>query len=526
MLPRPLLILCLTVLLTVVAFPPFELPEAAYLFCLPILFWASTRPSWKSFLYVSFGAGWLSWLCILIWLRHVTWAGLIVLACVLALFFVGWAAMGRCLLNAAESSPAPRRLLAVGGIAAAWVVLEWVRGTIFSGFPWLTLAASQWERPVILQMLPYTGAAGLSFVLIFFNVAIVFYVREILRRRKGKKTSSGGLIFRLSPELYAAVALLLLQLLLYMPAATEAGTREPMFRVGIVQPNAPVLEHYDEKKIYQSLIELEEETQKLVQRDRPDFVLWPESALTLLPLAGDINSIYWTQQLAKNLRTQIVGGALAVQGKAWYNALYVIDPVLGVHDSFYAKRQLVPFGEYVPLKNWLPFLEQVVPYEDGFRAGDKPTLLTVYRNSQAWKIGGLICYEDIFPNLARDMVNEGAHWLAVVTNNGWFGEEGGAYQHAAHAVLRAAENRRPVVRCGNAGWSGWIDEHGHIRSVVTDDTGDIYFRGGQTLGVTRSKHWADGQLTFYTQHGDVFVLACALLLLGAVVSMRKTTDEQ
>jgi apolipoprotein N-acyltransferase len=130
-------------------------------------------------------------------------------------------------------------------------------------------------------------------------------------------------------------------------------------------------------------------------------------------------------------------------------------------------------------------------------------------------LGVLICYEDLFPELAREEVRYGAEALVVVTNDAWYGEGAAAYQHAAHSVLRAIENRRPVLRCGNAGWSGWIDEFGAIQKVVRDAKGSIYFRGTQAADVTRDRRWV-GRNSFYVEHGDWFIAVSAcLVLMGA-----------
>jgi apolipoprotein N-acyltransferase len=109
--------------------------------------------------------------------------------------------------------------------------------------------------------------------------------------------------------------------------------------------------------------------------------------------------------------------------------------------------------------------------------------------------------------------------LTVLTNNGWFGEGGAAYQHAAHAVLRAVETRRPVLRCGNAGWSGWIDEFGVVRSKVTNAEGTIYFRGTGVIEVSRDARWVDRH-SFYVEHGNWFVLLGAGLAGLAVILLR------
>jgi apolipoprotein N-acyltransferase len=132
-------------------------------------------------------------------------------------------------------------------------------------------------------------------------------------------------------------------------------------------------------------------------------------------------------------------------------------------------------------------------------------------------LGPLICYEDIYPPLARTSAQSGAEVLCVLTNNAWYGEGSAAYQHAAHAVLRAVETRRPVLRCGNGGWSGWIDEFGNVRVTLLNEAESIYFRGTQTIAVTRNSRWVDRD-SYYTVHGDWFVSVCAVLVLfGAVI---------
>ena len=129
-------------------------------------------------------------------------------------------------------------------------------------------------------------------------------------------------------------------------------------------------------------------------------------------------------------------------------------------------------------------------------------------------LGPLICYEDIYPQLARSSVITGAELLTVHSNTVWFGQSGATIQHLAHSVLRAVETRRPVVRVGNGGWSGWIDEFGNVRETVTDENDNIYFRGTELVKVSRDKQWI-GYTSFYVKHGDWFVLLCAVLVVLA-----------
>ncbi len=193
----------------------------------------------------------------------------------------------------------------------------------------------------------------------------------------------------------------------------------------------------------------------------------------------------------------------------------MIRPEWGMYPKYYAKRHLVPFGEYIPLRRFWPWVEKIVPIEGDLYPGEGAALLPLSMPNRTINIGTLICYEDVFPDLARESTLEGAGILFVATNSAWYGKSAASYQHRAHSVLRAVENRRVVYRVGNDGWSGWIDEYGNVREELLDDNGSIWFSGGTTWSVDRDKRWK-GRKTFYTQHGDWFVLCCwaALALIG------------
>jgi apolipoprotein N-acyltransferase len=221
-------------------------------------------------------------------------------------------------------------------------------------------------------------------------------------------------------------------------------------------------------------------------------------------------------------------GADAIEGRApehesWYNAAYVVDPKLGVQTAYYAKRRLVQFGEYIPLRPLLGWIGKFTPLGDDFSPGSDPSPLLVPLKSGSAALGVLICYEDLFPALARDEVRSGADALVVLTNDAWYGEGAAAYQHAAHSVLRAVENRRPVLRCGNAGWTGWIDEFGSVRKLLADDGGSVYLRGTLTDDVSRDSRWV-GRDSFYVEHGDWFVVVCACLACFALSLLGLTSD--
>jgi apolipoprotein N-acyltransferase len=167
----------------------------------------------------------------------------------------------------------------------------------------------------------------------------------------------------------------------------------------------------------------------------------------------------------------------------------------------------------------LGWLKKFVPIGEDFERGTDAAPLLLSIRGEATVFGPLICYEDIFPQLARQSVRSGADVLVVATNNGWFGEGGAAYQHAAHSVLRAIENRRPLLRCGNGGWSGWFDEFGNVRFTMRDANDRIYFRGAEVTSVMRDSRWI-GRTSFYTDHGDWFILLSLGLAVGAWALLR------
>jgi apolipoprotein N-acyltransferase len=256
----------------------------------------------------------------------------------------------------------------------------------------------------------------------------------------------------------------------------------------------------------------------------PDLIVWPE-AVTPIALRGDASVKEWTESLVKRARAPLVLGSLGFENigkpnEQWFNGVFVVTPGEGLAADYYAKRHLVPFGEYVPLRPLLGWLKKFVPIgdEDPMPGVDSSPLLVRLRD-QPVVLGPLICYEDIFPELARLSAAAGSDVLVVVTNNAWFGEGGAAVQHAAHSVLRAIETRRPVLRCGNGGWSGWIDEFGVVHTNLTNEAGSIFFRGTKTVDVTRDARWI-GKKSFYVEHGDWFVLVSAAEMLLAAALLR------
>ena len=184
----------------------------------------------------------------------------------------------------------------------------------------------------------------------------------------------------------------------------------------------------------------------------------------------------------------------------------------------YHKFHLVPFGEYVPLKGVLFFVEKMVQAIGDFEPGKDYTVMTVPDGrspSQEVKFSTVICYEIIFPDLVRRFVDEGAQVVTTITNDAWFGKSAAPYQHFSMAVFRAIENRVPIARAANTGISGFIDAKGGILAASGIFT-EAYLT--QTLVPGNTK-------TFYTQYGDLFSYACLFLSIVLLIPIQKKPSQ-
>jgi apolipoprotein N-acyltransferase len=500
----------LTGLLWVLSMPPFEFAEAAYMAFVPLLLWLYARPRVKMVWFIAFFVGWVSWFAILIWLRHVTWFGTIALSGILGALFAVWVGAARVALPRLAEQSFPLRAIGFLGLAGLWVLIEWMRTWLLWGFPWAPMALSQWERPVVLQIAAWSGAYGVSFLLVFFNccIAQTMHTRFV---RRGRKVWLGWF----SPDLYLGLGALGLCVYVFLQSLPQPGGWRALFTAGVVQPYiAPELK-WDTERELQNLEILERQT-RFVASLQNDIILWPEAA-TPWPVVGDTQMQDRVAGLAVEIDRPILMGSIGyeAEGDVWYNGVALIESDSGLNEVFYAKRQLVPFGEYVPAP-FDSFVDKLVGLEGSFLPGEGPNLIRLSINDRVLQVGALVCYEDVFPALARESARAGAQLFFVATNNAWYGEEGGAEQHAAHSVLRAVENRRPVMRAGNGGWSGWIDAYGTVREVLYDENGSIYFRGGGSYTVGQFDEWVRQQ-SFYTRHGDWFVWLCGGFVLLATV---------
>ena len=510
---KPAIVGGLTALLLVLAFPPHRTPEFAYACLTPGVLWAYLRPRFKVYAGTLFAAQAVAWTINLSWLHPVTWGGLFVLGPLVGAWTGLWYLAAWWVIPRMVGKRTAVRLTCMLGLAGTWTVIEWTRTWVFGGFPWMPLAATQWERLGVLQIAAYTGAGGVSFVIVAFNVAFAAYAHRLFR--EGARGFS-----RRSQEFLLAMFLLLVCLAVLVQETTRRALfTVPFANVAFVQPDVPSTAKWDPAKGDETLRALSQETLEIAKYG-PDLILWPESATPYPIRGGDPYMQRFVEGLAAKAKVPLLVGGDAIEhgpgGRdTYYNAAFVVDPQVGVQTTYYAKQRLVQFGEYIPLRPLFGWIGKFVPLGDDFSPGSDSSPLLVPMDRGAAAFGVLICYEDLFPRIAASEVRSGADALVVLTNDTWYGEGAAAFQHAAHSVLRAVETRRPVLRCGNAGWSGWIDEFGNIRRVLNDQSGSIYYRGSAIAKVTRDQRWI-GRNSFYVEHGDWFVLVSAALAGVAV----------
>jgi apolipoprotein N-acyltransferase len=287
--------------------------------------------------------------------------------------------------------------------------------------------------------------------------------------------------------------------------------RERVLRAALVQPSIPQTLIWDSDKDeerFQSVVALT----KTIGPDKVDLLIWPEAAVPKL-LRYDPESLDVITNLARSFHAWMIIGAddkepragtLNIHEADYYNSSFLIDPK-GRLINRYRKRGLVIFGEYVPLQHTLPFLKYLTPIPGSYTSGDKPVQFDL--EDQNIRTAVLICFEDIFPHLAREYVDDDTDLLINLTNNGWFGESASQWQHGLSALFRAIENNVPLIRCSNNGLTCWIDERGRIKQMFRDATDRIYGPGILYATVPLPAHGTHTP-TFYHRHGDLFGWVC------------------
>ncbi len=393
-----------------------------------------------------------------------------------------------------------------------WVAWEWAYIQQDLSLGWLTLGNSQANLNFMIQYADITGVWGISFWLLWFNVLVVMALSS---------SNKDFIRFALLMVLMVLLPLLYSTLLFYRERAMIVPPDQ--LRVTLVQPNIDPHDKWVPQNIMERYYWV---SGKAVRENRPDLVIWPETAILFSilepPFADDL------QFLRISLRewhSALLTGYIDVKHKEKqpyeiYNASMLLEPG-NEKPQIYRKMHLVPFAERVPYIEYFPWLGYATFSLSGiigWERGDDTTVMTLSTSRGKVIIANVICYESIFPGYVTEFVRKGARLLTLVTNDGWYATSYGPYQHLAIGRLRCIENRRAMARCANTGLTVVLDKFG--RTIA-----EIPWWEEKTL---TAEVPLESSLTFYTRYPDLLPkVALALsLLLFIVAFLKKSLNKQ
>lgn len=350
----------------------------------------------------------------------------------------------------------------IGALAFAFGLTEWLRTFLFTGFPWSPIGFAAMPVPLFMQSVALVGVSGMNVLAVF-----VFAMPALLADRRNLRLGlSLALVLVVAHAAYGYVRLT-------APVAPSART----INVRIVQPNIDLAEKWDDRvrdRVFATMLQLSREAPKPGAK-RPDLILWPETSVPFLfterpdALVAIGDALDEGQMLmAGTVRDE--GGSVAGQEPLYYNSVVSINDKGEIVDAV-DKVHLVPFGEYIPFADLMARvgLTQLVAGPMNFAAGTSRRPLDLPGGLQA---AAFICYEIIFPGLV--VVDAASTQIMVnVTNDAWFGDTPGPYQHFRQSQIRAVENRLPVLRAANTGISGIVDPSGRVVDALAMNTRGI-----------------------------------------------------
>ncbi|MBO5040513.1 MAG: apolipoprotein N-acyltransferase [Clostridia bacterium] len=344
-------------------------------------------------------------------------------------------------------------LFAPFAAASLWVIAEWGQNFFWFGVPWARLAVGQHKMLPIVQSASLIGALGVSFIIVLISG---FIALAILNKEKIKRV-----------RVYALVASLIFVCNLLLGTVLLNIKNEPKnsFHAAAIQSNIGSTDKWADDSVYNSLSVCEKLTREAVKKNGAKLVVLPETVL-ICDLTYESSLIMRLKELSREVNAYIAVGAFYSEGDKTYNSMYLFTPDGRLLNTVYSKCHLVPFGEYLPMPKvmnaLLPHLTDINMLSDPLTAGKGPMIF----KTELGDIGTLICFDSIYESLTLSTVREGAEIIILGTNDSWYKDSAAVYQHNGHAVLRAIESGRYVVRSANTGVSSVITDKGKIISLL------------------------------------------------------------
>lgn len=377
---------------------------------------------------------------------------------------------------------------------AVWVTMEYLRGILIGGFPWIPLGNTMVTFLPIAQFASVAGVQGLSLLVATFNVG--FAVAAVASGRRRAIGAAVSILLIAAVSVWGGLRL-----------AANTLTQGTPIKVGLIQGNIAQTDKWNPDRAGMILERYLQLSQQAVNQGAR-FLIWPESSTPFYfeeDAAGGM-----VRGLARTLGVPLLLGSDEIEDgnpPKHYNAAFMLD-THGATAAVYRKIHLVPFGEYVPFQRLLFFVGPLVEAVSAFSRGERVTMLPV----EGHMVSTAICYEVTYPALQREAVRQGSEMLTTITNDAWYGDSSAAYQHFDMAVMRAIEQGRYLVRSANTGISGIVDPYGRVL---------IRTNLFETVAVVGEARFVQSK-TVYATIGDLAAyLSAAVVMVALAFALKK-----
>jgi len=503
--------------LLALSFPPFEIANLAWVALIPLLIALFRQPdgglSTRQTFWLGFAGGLVFWLLSLSWLLRlfetspapmilIVLGWLILCACC-AFYWGAFTVTASWLCRKIGTAKLRQSALLTILLPVVWVGWEVARSYWITGFPWNLLGISQYRNTVLIQWAEWAGVPGISALVMLANTSLAFTILRYLPPCDRK--------YKPHIELFIALTMMALCYRSGYSLVLQHSGADRSVDILAIQPAIPQVQKWS-----QDQIDLVHSTLRNVtchalaaEPNLPNLVIWPETA-TPYCVTEEGESRNLAIELSRIGAPLLVGSMdiINLNGESLcFNGSFLFD-TNGIMVNNYYKQHLVPFGEYVPLSDWIPWLASLAPMGWNCQPGSQATVFTL--GQPTWSFSSLICFEDIMSELSRAFVKAGARLLVNQTNDAWFDRSAGPEQHLSHCVFRCVENRVPAVRVANSGITCLILPTG----VIVDPTTNARGMPPQV----ESPRWqvplpgADFKPTVYTRFGDwTFGIPCAVI---------------
>jgi len=474
-----LLLSIISGVLFVFAFPPFDIWQIAFFALIPLLA-AGKEDDWQNF-FIGLIAGICFYSISFFWLYRLAGPVYLLLTLYLSIY---WGIF----LYLVFALPERGRIFTAGFL---WFLLEIIVSYLLTGFPWLLAGLSQWNNPYLIKIAGIFGIYGLSFLVILCNFTLFYSFRKRYL-----------VSFFISVILFTAV-------ILYTPATFVSVSEDTgaSLRIMVAQPNISATE----RNPYKNIEKIKGLTLEYLKKEDVDIIIWPEGIYPDI-ITRNTNLIKDLKEFSKRYRAGLILGTFTEDNYGIYNSAVLIE---GDEVQVYNKTHLVPYGEFIPggrLKIISNTFQRIAGYIPYLKEGREVVPLTFKER----KIGALICFENIFPEISRHLIEEGAEVFIVITNDSWFGNSAGPYQHFAHNCIRAVETGRYFIQSSLTGISGIISPDGTVKNLIKSNGKTIFVDGVISYSVPLTK-----VETPYSKTGNMPLFILSVIFTGAAICRKR-----